>query len=226
MKTPKQFYTELTAKGLAKRKEKSMHKAEFSDLKRFLNKKQRILDLGCGYGRFTIPLRRDEYDVKGIDITPALIKEAILKSEKAKMKIDFRIGDMLELPYKKESFDAIICMWSVFMELTKELDQLKAIKEMLRVLSKNGFALIEMPVPYQNKKEVDIIKYEKDNDEIIFKKDSRIVTGKFSGIEIMPSYKHDKKTLSRLMKESKIKKFKIFITKFEGRKRLFLQFWR
>jgi SAM-dependent methyltransferase len=224
--TPKEFYTKLTAEGLAKRKDENMQEKEFSDLKQFLDKKQRILDLGCGYGRFAIPLAKEGYNVKGIDITPALIKKAKLESKKTNIKIEFRIGDMRGLPYKNETFDAIICMWSVFMELNKETEQLKAIIEMLRVLSKKGFALIEMPVPYQNKKEIDIVKYEKDNDEIIFKKNNPIVTGKFSGIAIMPSYRHDKNTLSNLMKKIKIKKFKISIIKFGGRNRLFLQFWK
>lgn len=224
--TPKEFYTKLTAEGLAKRKDEKMQEKEFSDLKRILNKKLKILDLGCGYGRFSIPLAKEGYNITGIDITPLLIKKAELESKRFNLKIDFKIGDMRKLPYKNETFDAIICMWSVFMELDKETEQLKAIMEMLRVLSNGGFAVIEFPVPYQNKKETDIVKYEKENDELIFKKDSRIVDGKLAGIKIMPSYRHNKSTLSNLMEKTKTKKFKIFITKFGGRDRFFLQFWK
>ena len=35
-------------------------------------------------------------------------------------------------------------MWSAFIELPNKKDQIKALKEILRVLNKDGFALLEM----------------------------------------------------------------------------------
>jgi len=220
MKTPKEFYSELGVKGLDERKKTTYTKKELGYLKRILNKKQKILDVGCGYGRFTIPLAKQGYNIEGIDITPLLIRKAKEMSNKEKINISFKVGDMKKLPYKKESFDSIICMWSVFTELNKELDQVKSIKEMLRVLKKGGFAFIEMSKPTKKKSYKD----EKIGDE--FKIKGKIAVGKIANIEKVPSYVHNKKTLTKLMKKIKIKKFKVFIDEFGGRNRLLLIFWK
>lgn len=223
MRTPKQFYTELTAEGLASRKKKMHTQKELSYLIKFLDKKDKILDVGCGYGRFTIPLAKKGYSIEGIDITPALIDKAKRDAKKEKMNISFKIGDMRKLPYKNNSFNKIICMWSVFIELHKKKDQLKAIKEMKRVLIPKGFALIEMPVPVNKNL---IIYNKKSGDNIVLKKGKKVVKNIIGNVESSPTFRHNKSTLTDLMKINKIKEFKIFIDKFGGRERFFLQFWK
>jgi ubiquinone/menaquinone biosynthesis C-methylase UbiE len=220
----KQFYTKLTPDGLASRKKKVHTQKELSYLIKLLDKKDKILDLACGYGRFTIPLAKKGYNIEGIDITPSLIKKANQDAKKEKVRINFKIGDMRQLPYKKDSFDKILCMWSAFIELPKKSDQLKAIKEMKRVLISGGFALIDMPVPVTKDM---IIDYKEGGDKIIIKKDQKLITNAIIGnISANPSYRHNKSTLTNLMKECKIKKFKIFTDKYGGRERFFLQFWK
>lgn len=221
MKTSRQFYTELTPEKLSLRKKKTHTKKELSYLKKLLNKQDRILDLACGYGRFTIPLVKLGYNVEGIDITPLLIKKAKQTAKKEKLNIKFILGDMRKLPYKKDTFDKIICIWSAFIELSNKKDQIKATKEMIRVLKEDGFVLLDIPLP---KKSTQIYKNKKDGDEFWIK--GNVTLGKIGNIEKMPQYIHDKKTLSNLMKECKIKRFKIFKDKFGGRERLFLQFWK
>ena len=223
MKTSEEFYTELTPDGLASRKKKVHTKKELSYLIKFLDKKDRILDIGCGYGRFTIPLAKKKYSIEGIDITPALIEKAKRDAKKEKVNINFKIGDMRKLPYKNDNFNKIICMWSVFIELSKKKDQLIAIREMKRILVPKGFALIEMPVPITSNL---VIEDKKIGDKIILKKGQKIAVNVLGNIEAMPSYRHNKSTLINLMKECKIKKFKVFTDKFGGRERFFLQFWK
>src|SRR3989344_3073344 len=202
MKTSKQLYTELTPEGLANRKEKEHTSQEIKYLKRILNKKYKILDLACGYGRFTIPLAKQGYKIEGIDITPSLIKKAKELSNKSNLKIMFRVGDMRRLPYQKENRKSVVCMWSAFNELYKEKDQESAIKEMLRILSYNGFVFIEMPY---TKKVSSYVRDVKRRIELR-KIGNRINVGKISGVESMPSYAHNKTTLLNLMKKTKIKK--------------------
>jgi hypothetical protein len=91
---------------------------------------------------------------------------------------------------------------------------------MKRVLKKGGFAFIDMPLP---KKAYLTYKNEKDGDRYFVK--GKVTLGKIGNIEKMPQYIHDKKTLTNLMKECKIKKFKISKYNFGGRKRFFLKFW-
>ncbi|MBU0760676.1 MAG: class I SAM-dependent methyltransferase [Nanoarchaeota archaeon] len=222
MITSKQFYTKLKPEGLAERKKVVHTKKELAYLKKLLNKKQKILDVGCGFGRFTIPLTKQGYKVEGVDITPTLIKRAKQLAKKEKLNIKFKIGDMRKLSYKKDSFDAIICMWSVFIELTKKSDQLKTIKEMLRVLKKKGFTLIEVRPSLKDDKFL----VKKEGDEVKFNPKTKLISFKVSGIESVSHYIHNKKTFAELMKKAKIKEYKIFIDKFGGRDRMFLQFWK
>ncbi len=222
MKTSKEFYTELTPEKLAERKKKIHTQKELTYLRKFLDKKDKILDLACGYGRFTIPLRENGYNIEGIDITPSLIKKAKEDSKNKNLNIKFRVGDMRNLPYKNNSFDKIICMWSAFIELTNEKDQIKAIKEMKRVLISGGLALIEMP-PIVMKKEV--VNDKKFGDKFTLDKDTKILRNVIlSNIKAMPTRRHNKKSLINLMNKCRIKKYKIFVDKFGGRERFFLQF--
>jgi ubiquinone/menaquinone biosynthesis C-methylase UbiE len=214
--TAKQFYTELKTTGLAACKKPIHTRQELVYIKNVLDRQQRILDLGCGYGRLTIPLAKSGYKVEGIDITPLFIKKAKDLSKKEKINIRFRVGDMRDLPYEDNRFDAIICMWSVFMELYRKSDQTKAIKEMLRVLADKGFALLEMPLPQKGKAKILAERTRKGN----------LWLGKISGITAMPHYAHSKKTLKDLMKKARVRSFQVFVDEFGGRERLFLQFWK
>ena len=218
MVTSKQFYKKFKAEGLAQRKTKMSTRKEVAYLKRLVNKKSRILDLCCGYGRISIPLAKQGYNVQGIDLTPNLIKKAKETARKEKVKIAFRIGDMRKLPYKDNSFDAIFCLWTAFAELIKREDQVKSLKEMFRVLSPKGIVFIDLP---RNKKRTK--KQMKTSD---FMRKGRFLIPRFGPIIGMPLYIHTKKSLKSLMKSAKIRKFKIKIGDFGGRDRLILKFWK
>jgi ubiquinone/menaquinone biosynthesis C-methylase UbiE len=205
-KTSEQFYKELGAKGLAARKENIHTKKELTYLKKLLSKNKNILDLACGFGRFTIPLAKQGYNIEGIDISPNLLKEAKKRAKEENLKITFKLGDMRKLPYKDKSFDIILCMWSAFIELHKKQDQIKALKEMLRIIKKDGFALLEMPKPRRTKK--------------------KVVVSEIDGVTATPMFVQNKTTLKDLMKKVYVKKYKIFVDNFGGRERLFLQFWK
>jgi ubiquinone/menaquinone biosynthesis C-methylase UbiE len=206
MKTSSQFYKELGAEKLAARKSELHTKKELSYLKRLLRKNQKILDLACGYGRFTIPLAKQGYNIQGIDISPNLIAKAKKTSKKERLSLKFQIGDMKTLPYDNNSFDSIICMWSAFIELSKEKDQIKALKEMLRILKEGGFAFLEMPKPEKTKE--------------------KVIISTIEGVEAVPMYRQNKTTLTKLMRIVKPQKYKIFIDNFGGRDRLLVLFWK
>jgi ubiquinone/menaquinone biosynthesis C-methylase UbiE len=224
MKTAKQFYTKLTPEVLASRKKKIHTQKELAYLIKLFNKRDKILDLACGYGRFTIPLAKKGYNIEGIDITPVLIEKARKDAKKERLSINFRVGDMRKLPYKENSFNKIICMWSAFLELANKKDQLMAVKEMKRALISRGFVIIDMPLPLTKSK---VVEDKKMGDKFVLKKGQRLYTKNIiANIVTNPSYRHDKKTLTNLMRECKIKKFKIFKTKYGERTRFFLQFWK
>jgi ubiquinone/menaquinone biosynthesis C-methylase UbiE len=220
MRTPIQFYNELGVSGLANLKNSKRDKLEFDYILRIINKKQKILDLACGYGRVTIPLAKKGYDVKGLDLTPRYITEAKKSAKKQKLKIEFKVGDMRKTPYQENSFDVILCLWTAFNEIIKKSDQIKAIKEMYRILKPDGFVFMDLPC-HLNKKDLKKLGL---GDKYIFKKNISYTW--FNSIESTPEYRHTKKSLKTLMKLCKIKKYKIKIGRFGDRKRLLFQFWK
>jgi len=64
-----------------------------------------ILDAGVGTGRFAKPLQDNGFDVLGIDIAEKMINKAVRKGMKNLLR-----ADACFLPFKKESFDAAVCI--------------------------------------------------------------------------------------------------------------------
>lgn len=70
---------------------------------------QKILDLGCGLGRHSILLGRQGFKVACFDISEEVIEQVERWARSEKLVFDYRVGDMLSLPYADDSFDAILC---------------------------------------------------------------------------------------------------------------------
>lgn len=70
----------------------------------------RILDIGCGEGRHTLPLTKEGYLAVGLDLQPLALQRAkrIAKSQGLKRGFHFLVGDVLSLPFKGKSFDVLI----------------------------------------------------------------------------------------------------------------------
>ena len=77
------------------------HMIDFAALKQG----QRILDVGCGMGKFTIPLREKGYDVEGFDLSPCLL-EMLKEQDPA---IPTTCGDVQDIdPALYEKYDHVI----------------------------------------------------------------------------------------------------------------------
>ena len=69
----------------------------------------RVLDAGCGVGRYSTGLARRGYVVEGVDRSPNLIKEARrLACDETDLTVSFRVGDILELETDGR-FDGLLC---------------------------------------------------------------------------------------------------------------------
>ena len=73
----------------------------------------RVLDVPCGHGRHAIELARKGFHVTGVDLSREEIDEAGRRATAARVAVDWRHGDMRELPWNAE-FDGAYCFGNSF----------------------------------------------------------------------------------------------------------------
>ena len=104
-------------------------------------KNAKVLDLGCGAGRNTIPLIEAGFDVYAFDSAPEGIKILKKKLDEKNNKIDLRVLDFTKkLSYESDFFDAIISVQ--VLQHSYEKDIINSIKEIKRILKKEGIIFI------------------------------------------------------------------------------------
>lgn len=103
-----------------------------------LKKKGKILEAGCGLGKWVISLSKSGYQIQGVDNN----KYAIEKIKKYFPQAKVKVADVKKLPFQDEEFDAYLSLGVV--EHFEEGPQ-KALSEARRVLKKGGEAIVEVP---------------------------------------------------------------------------------
>src|SRR4026208_2572329 len=67
-----------------------------------------VLDLGCGNGRHAMYFARQGFNAAGIDVSAQAIAWAKDWADREHLKIDFRVGDIENLPFADGSFDVAV----------------------------------------------------------------------------------------------------------------------
>src|SRR5712671_6676441 len=77
-----------------------------------------VLDGGCGTGASAIPAAEQggpEGKVIAVDLAERLLENARRKAATLKLEnIEFRLGDMENLGYPDQYFDAVVCVFAIF----------------------------------------------------------------------------------------------------------------
>jgi SAM-dependent methyltransferase len=103
---------------------------------------QRLLDLGCSWGRWSASAARLGYEVYGIDPSLGAVLAATRLFRELDLRGRFACGDGRNLPFPDRSFD-VVYSYSVLQHLSDE-DADAAWSEIGRVLKPSGLALVQM----------------------------------------------------------------------------------
>lgn len=120
------------------------------DMKRiaslFKQKKlNRILDLGCGTGRHLILLSKMGFEVYGIDASPKALEVSRQWLEEEGMYANLQLNRIEHrFPFGDNIFNAVISIQVIHHNLLKDI--IFTIKEIERVLKRNGYIFITFPI--------------------------------------------------------------------------------
>ncbi|MDD4661839.1 MAG: class I SAM-dependent methyltransferase [Candidatus Pacebacteria bacterium] len=123
---------------------------EFDFLFNNIKDGERVLDLGCGNGRFYEKLKKTNYT--GIDNSEKLI--SIAKNNYP--DVDFKVASALEIPFKEKEFDKVYSL-AVLHHLPQDYHS-RFLEEIKRVLKDDGILIITVWNLNERKKKEDVKK--------------------------------------------------------------------
>jgi ubiquinone/menaquinone biosynthesis C-methylase UbiE len=100
---------------------------------------KRILELGCGLGKYSVWLAKQGANVVAMDVGHHLVAAAEALARVNQVDCQFRQGNIVEPPFDSASFDVVIGLGVLHHLSTADVQQ--AIRECHRVLKANGKAV-------------------------------------------------------------------------------------
>lgn len=107
---------------------------------------ERLLDIGCNWGRWSIAAAKKGYKPVGLDPSLDAVLAARRVSKQLNVETDFVVGDARFLPFADNTFEAVFS-YGVFQHFSKENTR-TSLDEAARVLEKDGYLLVQMPNRY------------------------------------------------------------------------------
>jgi len=109
----------------------------FAVLKDYTKEGEKVLDVGCGNGRFLDLLGEKKIDYTGVDNSEEQIREA----QKKYPDRNFLVADALNLPFPDDSFDKVFLI-AVLHHIPSINLRIKVLTELQRVLKPRGYLLL------------------------------------------------------------------------------------
>lgn len=105
---------------------------------KYLSKDRRVLEAGCGMGRWVFYLRSKGYDATGIDTS----RQAVALAKQYDPSVDIQLADVTQTGFADGSFGAVISLG--VMEHFPEGPQ-KVLAETRRILADDGWLFVTIP---------------------------------------------------------------------------------
>jgi len=108
----------------------------------FENKK--ICDISFGDGRHLPFLKNLGFDVYGTEIDEKIVKIVKESLEPYNINVNLKVGTNEKLPFNEDFFDYVLS-WNEIYYMGKEKDFNKYVKELSRIMKKNGTLILSIP---------------------------------------------------------------------------------
>jgi SAM-dependent methyltransferase len=104
---------------------------------------ERLLDVGCNWGRWSLAAARGGYEAVGVDPSFEAIVAARRIAAQLETPVDYVVGDARRLPFGDATFERVFS-YSVLQHFSREM-AVSAVAEVGRVLVPGGVAVVQMP---------------------------------------------------------------------------------
>jgi len=102
-----------------------------------------VLDLGCGVGRHTVCLAKNDFDVIGVDVSKSALRIAKEWVKKENLeRVALVQATMTSIPFRKSQFNAVISVSVIHHAIKRDIEE--TINEVHRILKRNGVLLANL----------------------------------------------------------------------------------
>ena len=122
--------------------------AEETLILEFVADDAQVLDVGCGAGRTSVPLREMGFSVTAIDLSSTMVELAKEVGRACQADIDYRVMDVMDLSLASSTFEFALFSYNGFELLPGRAGKERALREVFRVLKPGGCFIFSSHSPF------------------------------------------------------------------------------